>query len=175
MQIILLALLMSANIYAATPLGMKPGKWRINTMMKNAGGKAEDPMAKLGEAMKNMTPEQRKEMQAMMAKMGQDKKQAGPQVGFDSKGMTVCYTKELLENGLDNKKDREKSKCKISDHKQTAKMASMNFKCENGSSGRSEWNVVDETHIKGKTTTISDKGEKHEMAYKAEFLSSKCD
>ncbi len=169
--------LMSLSANAA--LMMKPGKWRIQSTITRDGKVQESPQAKMQAAMKSMTPEKRKEMEAMMGKMkarlGQDKAVKGPQFGFDEKGMTMCYTKEMLESGLGTKEQHEKQKCKISDHVQTPKLVSMKFTCENGSSGSSEWKVIDETHMTGTTKMVSTKGSKMETHMKAEFLSSKCD
>lgn len=175
-SLVLLNLMFSLSANAA--LQMKPGKWRIQSTVSTEGKPAVDPMAKMREAMAKMTPEQKKQMEEMMGKMGhagknQDSK--APKFGFDKDGMTMCYTKEMLETGLDVKKKQEAQKCKVSDHKRTDKSISMKFKCEDGSSGTTEWKLSDDTHMTGITKTQSAKGKKGEINFKAEFLTSKCD
>ncbi len=165
---------------AQAVLNMKPGKWRIQTTMVGSDGTKADPMAKMRDALAKMSPEKRKQMEAMMAQMKQTVQKAHPNqkmpdVQFDKDGMTMCYTKEMLNSGLDEKKKHEARKCKITDHQQTSTLVSMKFNCENGSSGTTEWKVVDDTHMSGSTKTVNSKGQKHEVDYKAQFLSAKCD
>lgn len=178
-------MIFSFALSAQAALMMKPGKWRINSTMTHDGKTAPSSggmMAKRNAAMRNMTPAKRKEMEQMMAKMrekfGQKHgmpDQAMPKVGFDKDGMTVCYTKEMLESGLNLKKEHEARKCKISDQKHTPQLVSMKFNCENGSAGSSEWRVIDETHMSGSTKIVNAKGSKSEVKYQAEYLGAKCD
>lgn len=153
---------------------MKPGKWRLETQMSAEGKPQIDPMAKMREAMKDMTPAQRKQMEEMMAKMGKTNPDM-PKVGFDKNGMTICYTKEMLEGDLGLKKQQEDQKCKVSDFTKSPTKISMKFKCEDGASGDSQWNITDPTHMNGVTKIVSSKGKKSEIKFKAEFLTAKCD
>ncbi len=142
----------------------------------------KDPMEKLKEAMKNMTPQQRKEMETMMANMSkrmnqnkppQDKN--APKVAFDKDGMNICYTAEMLNSGLGIKETQEKEKCRVYDHVVTPKLMTMKFRCKNGSSGQTEWMVIDDTHMSGWTKTTDSKGIQSQINYKAQFLNAKCD
>lgn len=162
----------------ATPLLasviMKPGKWRLETQMSTDGKPQVDPMAKMREAMKDMTPAQRKQMQDMMAKMGKTNPDM-PKVGFDPNGMTICYTKEMLDGDLGLKKQQEDQKCKVSDFQKSSTKISMKFKCEDGATGDSVWNITDATHMNGLTQLKDAKGKKSQIKFKAEFLTAKCD
>jgi hypothetical protein len=70
---------------------MKPGLWEINN--KASGGQAGDAMAEMQKQMAQMPPEQRKQMEAMMAQRGV---RMAPAAGG---GMTMqmCMTKEMVE------------------------------------------------------------------------------
>lgn len=159
---------------AMASLIMKPGKWRLETQMSAEGKEQIDPMAKMREAMKNMTPAQRKQMEDMMAKMGKSNPDM-PKVGFDKNGMTVCYTKEMLDGDLGLKKQQEDQNCKVSDFQKTTNKITMKFKCEDGASGDSVWNITDPSHLNGLTKIVTSKGKKSEIKFKAQFLSAKCD
>lgn len=162
-------------------LNMKPGKWRIATTMSQEGKAQVDPMAKMREAMGKMTPAQKKQMEEMMAKMGKNLAQGKadvnklPKVGFDKDGMTICYTKEMLEGDLGLQKQQEDQKCKVSDFNKTSSKISMKFTCEDGASGEGQWTITDPTHLNGVTKLVSAKGTKSEIKFKAEFLTAKCD
>ena len=168
---LLFTLLFSFSAQAA--LLMKPGKWRIETLIKRdgTGGQVVNPMAKMNEAMKTMPPEQRKEIEAMTAKM---RNKEMPKIGFDKGGMTVCYTKEMLESGLDIRKNQEAQKCRIFNHKISSSLVSMNFRCDNGTTGDTEWKVINETNLTGRTKTVNAQGKKSLMNYKATYLGKDC-
>jgi hypothetical protein len=170
--LVLSLIIISAPVMAS--LAIKPGKWRIETQMSTEGKAQIDPMAKMREAMKDMTPAQRKQMQDMMAKMGKTNPDM-PKVGFDPNGMTICYTKEMLDGDLGLKKQQEDQKCKVSDMQKSSTKISMKFKCEDGASGDSQWNITDSTHMNGVTKIVTSKGKKSEIKFKAEFLTAKCD
>ncbi len=175
MKHLLLALsLLIVSSSAMANLLMKPGKWRMETQMSADGKEQIDPMAKMREAMKDMPPAQRKQMEDMMAKAGKSNPDM-PKIGFDKNGMTICYTKEMLDGDLGLKKQQEDQKCKVSDFKKTSNKISMKFKCEDGASGDSQWNITDSTHMNGVTKIVSSKGKKSEIKFKAEFLTAKCD
>jgi|GEM_PF-4133979 len=174
MKHLLACSLLAFTTSALASVIMKPGKWRLETQMSTEGKAQVDPMAKMREAMKDMTPAQRKQMQDMMAKMGKSNPDM-PKVGFDPNGMTICYTKEMLEGDLGLKKQQEDQKCKVSDFQKSSTKISMKFKCEDGASGDSVWNITDATHMNGLTKINDAKGKKSEIKFKAEFLTAKCD
>jgi hypothetical protein len=81
----------------------------------------------------------------------------------------------MLENGLDLKKKQEEQKCKVSEHKVSGDSITMNFKCENGSSGKGVWKVLSDSEMKGVMNMVSEKGEKSEIRHHSKFISTKCD
>lgn len=161
MKILLLSLLLSLSAEAA--LKLKPGKWKIDSTIIS-GGKEFKPERTLSK----LTPEQRKQMEAVMKAKG------APHVSADGNAMIMCYTKEMLNSGLGLKEDQEKRNCQVSDHQTTDHRVSMTFKCTDGSHGNSVWTVVDDEHLSGTNTIIASNGKKSEMKYKAEFLTANC-
>ena len=79
---------------ALAALSIKPGLWTVQSILKRDGQEI-DAGKMMKEAMAKMSPEQRKQMEAMMAKMGGE---GGPAFRMGDNGMQVCYTKELLKN-----------------------------------------------------------------------------
>jgi hypothetical protein len=72
---------------AQTAPPIKPGLWQLQSEREVDGQKAPDPM----ERMKNLPPEARKQMEAMMKQRGVDMGQGGVQ--------KVCHTRESLDQG----------------------------------------------------------------------------
>ena len=96
-NLLLLSFIFSSTSFAA--LSIKPGLWNIEVKM-NKDGKVTDPHAKMAAAMAKMSPEQNKQMQAMMAKMSAKAGygEGGSPFGFGEHGLQVCYTNEMLKN-----------------------------------------------------------------------------
>jgi len=90
-----IALLTAATVLALTlPAAaqtMKPGLWEINN--KASGGQAGDAMAEMQKELAGMPPEERKQMEAMLAQRGVH---LAPGAGG---GMAVrmCMTKEMVD------------------------------------------------------------------------------
>jgi hypothetical protein len=73
---------------AQTALPIKPGLWQIHVDREVNGQKAPD----MSERMKNMDPETRKRVEAMM-------KQQGIDMGGSGGPNKVCYSKEMIQRG----------------------------------------------------------------------------
>ena len=87
--VVLLALCASA----AHAQNLKPGLWEIATQMQGGAGQKNDEMAKAMKELQSLPPEQRKMMEAMMAKQGVQLG-AGPGGGMTIK---ICMTKEMVD------------------------------------------------------------------------------
>lgn len=88
------ALLVSALAtasFAAGAQALKPGLWEINNKMDAAG--RGDPMAELHKQMAQMSPQQRKQMEAAMAQSGV---KMAPGAG-GGMAMQMCMTREMVE------------------------------------------------------------------------------
>ncbi len=149
-------------------LSMKPGLWTIETKMKR-DGKEYDPQAQIKAAMAKMSPAQKKQMEAMMAKMGHDTSA----IGMSEKGMQVCFTGETLKNEefLNPHQQRD---CETSFPVKTSTRVVTEFKCKGGSSGTAEWNVKDSTHYNGFVKMTDKNGVKSEINYLGTFVSADC-
>jgi len=94
MRIRILAAAAALAFAAALPAvaqTMKPGLWEIHNNMK--GGEMDNAMAELQKQMAQMSPQQRKQMEAAMAQQGV-KMAPGSSGGM---AMQVCFTKEMVE------------------------------------------------------------------------------
>lgn len=90
-----LAALIALPASAALPI--KPGLWETSSKMQTAEGELGTAMAVLQQQMANMTPEQRKSLEAMIAKNGGGI--AVPEFGKDGSVLTkVCLTPEMIAN-----------------------------------------------------------------------------
>jgi hypothetical protein len=84
------ALAAGALAVPAWAQSMKPGLWEISN--KASGGQQEQAMAQLQQQLAQMPPEQRKQMEAMMAQRGMRIAPAG-----GGMAMRVCMTREMVE------------------------------------------------------------------------------
>jgi hypothetical protein len=81
---------------ASAALPIKPGLWETSSKMQTANGEVGAALAAFQQQMANMTPEQRKSLEGLIAKNG-----GGftlPTVGADGAVVTkVCLTREMIE------------------------------------------------------------------------------
>jgi len=87
----LLPALPSLPAYAASA-AMRPGLWEITSKIKPDNPQAAAAMAEAQKQMANMAPEQRKMIEAMMAKQG-----VGLSMNGDGVKVTYCVTREMAE------------------------------------------------------------------------------
>jgi hypothetical protein len=85
------AVLALALVLPAGAQTMKPGLWEINNKM--SGGQMDQAMADMQKQLAQMPPEQRKQMEAMMAQRGM-RMATGPNGGTV---VQMCMTKEMVE------------------------------------------------------------------------------
>jgi Protein of unknown function (DUF3617) len=122
--------LLSLNVSAQS---MKPGLWEMTHTVKGGSGGAEmdKARAQAQEKMANMSPEQRKMMEEMMAKRGMQMG-AGPGGGTSIK---TCMTKEMVES---NQMPSQRGDCKATKHERSGNKLKVAFTCNN-SSGEGEY------------------------------------
>ncbi len=163
MKFLMLFLLVSLS-YAA--IDINPGLWEVE-MKISSGGKEIDPMAEVKKAMAKMSPEQKKQMEAMMKKMGK-KVELG-----DSGGFKVCYTKEMLAKDENIAKQKNK-KCKTSDLVRAENKIKMNFECEDGTKGTGIWTIIDKESYKGDMDMTSAQGKSGKVIFNGKFSKKDC-
>lgn len=148
----------SLNAHAAFKL--QPGLWEIQTKT-NINGKSGDHMAKMQEAMKKLSPEQRAQMEKMMGSKG---------MGFGDKGMKVCHNE--ITSSPENMAGDAKSKCTITDKKDLATGIKFTYKCDNGS-GTAEYHTTSATDYNGWNDIKTNKGQSR-IEFTGKFLSKDC-
>lgn len=149
-------------------LAIKPGLWSIQSVIKR-GAQEFDAAKIMKDAMAKMSPEQKKQMEAMMSKMGN----GGTTFNMNDKGMQVCFTQEMLKNEAFLNQHRDQ-RCKTSFPIKTSTHVVVEFKCESGTTGNADWQVKDSTHYIGKVSINEKSGQKTDVNYKAEFVKADC-
>lgn len=151
--------LISYNLYASE---MKPGLWEVK-MKIFSDGKEFDPMAEVKKQLEKMPPEQRKMILDGMAK----------ESGAKNNLSEVCYTKEMLKDPQKIGSEEDKD-CKYVVKSQTSRKVVSTFKCVDGISGTSVWELKDPNNMRVNIDSKDKKGKTGKMEYSAKFLRAKC-
>jgi hypothetical protein len=131
----------AAVLAFALPAGaqtMKPGLWEMNNKM--SGGQMDHAMAEMQKQLAQMSPEERKQMQAAMAQHG-----VKMMPGAAGGGMVVqmCMTRDMVER---NDVPMEKG-CTSTQQKKSGNRIQYAFSCSNPpSSGEGEVSFTPETY-----------------------------
>ena len=157
--------LIAAAVLAAASLpvsaqSMKPGLWEIHNKM--AGGEMDAAMAQMQQQMAQMSPAERKQMEAMMAKQGVRMAPSG-----GGMAVQICMTKEMVERNDPPVQDG----CKVTQNQRSGNTHKFAFACSNPpSSGEgqvtyqgpeaytSKMSVKTSTGGKTDTTTMEGRG-----------------
>ncbi len=162
--IVLLAYLMITP-NAEAFLNMKPGLWEVKTKMKTLSGD-QDPMARMKQSMAKMPPEQRKQIEEMMAKHG---------LSINGSTIKICYTKDMLKDAEAMAKNhQQRAGCTNRIINQTSTNFSMSFSCEDGSNGTGNWAIHGNESYDGVIKFTDKKGKHSEINHTAKFISSDC-
>ena len=166
-----LALLAGVAGGASAQQKMRPGLWEHSVNMKSQSGQMEAAMAEMQKSLASMPPEQRKQMEQMMAQQG---------VGMGPKGQTVkvCITKEQAD--LDNVPQQEGCTQKV--QRVDASTMKVAFSCKGGqgqppSSGEGTITMQGPTAYTGQfrfKTQNQGKPEQIDMAQSGKWLSENC-
>ena len=166
-----LALLAGMAGGASAQQKMRPGLWEHSVNMKSQSGQMEAAMAEMQKSLASMPPEQRKQMEQMMAQQG---------VGMGPKGQTVkvCITKEQAD--LDNIPQQEGCTQKV--QRVDASTMKVAFSCKGGqgqppSSGEGTITMQGPTAYTGQfrfKTQNQGKPEQIDMAQSGKWLSDNC-
>ncbi len=166
-----LALLAGMAGGASAQQKMRPGLWEHSVNMKSQSGQMEAAMAEMQKSLASMPPEQRKQMEQMMAQQG---------VGMGPKGQTVkvCITKEQAD--LDNVPQQEGCTQKV--QRVDASTMKVAFACKGGqgqppSSGEGTITMQGPTAYTGQfkfKTQNQGKPEQIDMAQSGKWLSDNC-
>ena len=153
---------------------MRPGLWEHSVSMKSQSGKMEAAMAQAQQALANMPPAQRKQMEQMMAAQGLNLS-SGPQ---GQTAVKVCITPE--QAAIDQIPQQEGCTQKV--QRVDAKTMKVSFSCK-GESGEGPTSGEGTVNFEGPTayngnfkikTTQDGKPEQIDMAQTGRWLSSDC-
>lgn len=126
----LLFLLLAAAALPAAAQSLKPGLWEVTNKMDNP--QLDQAMAQMQKQMATMPPDQRKQMEAMMAKQGV--RLAAPTAG-GGVAAQVCMSKEMAQR---NELPMQEG-CKLTRQERSGNTTRLAFTCANPpSSGEGE-------------------------------------
>jgi len=165
-----LATITLAMATGAAAQTMKPGLWEITNKMQSGSGEMEHAMANMDKQMAGMPPEQRKQMQDMLAKQGMGQGGAG--------GMSVkmCMTREMAERN--EMPSQQQGDCKTTQSPRSGNTMKFSYTCaQPPSSGEGQITYVSDTAYTMKmatTATVRGKAEKMNMDTSGKWLSADC-
>jgi hypothetical protein len=140
LPITLLAVMAAGHASAQTAAQtIKPGLWELNSKMKTGNAQTDQAMGMMFKQLANMPPDQRAQLEAMMAKQGVTMPQAGSDGGMK---MTTCVTPEMIAK--QELPMGQKGKCKWKNDKVAGGM-NVAFTCTDpASSGNGQIRFVSE-------------------------------
>ncbi|MBL8288470.1 MAG: DUF3617 domain-containing protein [Rubrivivax sp.] len=150
---------------------IRPGLWENTIAMKSGGGQMEAAMAQMREQMAAMTPEQRAQVEAMMARQGIGMGAGRPNT------VRTCITPEMASRNDFNPGD---SRCRSTGHSRNGNAVKFKFTCdsEQGSSeGEGEFTLVSDTATKGKmwvSATRQGQTQRMEMESTSRWVAADC-
>lgn len=148
---------------------MRPGLWEISTRVQGAGGgEMEAAMAMAQQQMKNLPPEQRAQLEAMM-------KGRGMQLGPQGNSVRVCISKEQAEREELPPADE---RC-TQQAQRSGKVIHYKFSCRTDPpmSGEGEYTLVSATSAQGRTmirTVVNGRAETMNVENNSTWLSADC-
>jgi hypothetical protein len=156
-----------AGASAAHAQRIAPGLWEQSTHMKSGSGQMEGAMAQMQREMAQMPPEQRKQMQDMMARQGMG-------MSGQANTMRVCISKEQAER---QELGKPEPGCTYDAVQRSGNTVKMKFNCPGKGSGDAEYTMAGDKSYRGRsvvTTTVDGKPERMEMTMSAKWLSADC-
>ncbi|HYC47764.1 MAG TPA: DUF3617 domain-containing protein [Burkholderiales bacterium] len=155
---------------AASAQSMKPGLWEVTNNMKSSNPATQNAMAQAQAQMKDMSPQQRKMVEDMMAKQGM---QMG--MGPAANSMRVCMTKEMVDR---NEMPAQQGGCRTTQQSRSGNTLKMAFQCANPpSSGEGEYTFVSPESYRMRMTvrtSVQGKPETMNMDGTGKWISSDC-
>lgn len=162
-KLIIVALSLTTFTSLAAP---RPGLWEIKTELKSQDKKAQDAHAKMKEAMKDLTPAQKAQMEKMMGKSG---------VALaDDGAMKLCFTEESVKTLENQTKNSVDSKCSTKILEKSPKRMKTSFTCEDGTTGTGTWNFISDKKYKTTIVAKNSQGETSEVIHDAKYLGKDC-
>lgn len=154
--------IMTLSAYAAP----RPGLWEIQTELKSQDKRAQEAQAKMKEAMKDLTPAQRAQMEKMMGKSGIAMSEDG--------AMKLCFTEESVKTIEKQTKNSVDSKCSTKILEKSGKKMKTSFTCEDGTTGTGTWNFISDKKYKTTIVAKNSQGETSQIVHNAKYLGKDC-
>lgn len=154
--------LLTLSSYAAP----KPGLWEVETEIKSQDKGAAEAQAKMKEAMKDLTPAQKAQMEKMMGK-------SGIAMG-DNGGMKICFTEESVKTIENQTKNSVDSKCSTKVIERNPTKMKTSFTCEDGTTGTGTWDFISDSKYKTTIIAKNSQGESSTIVHNAKFLGKDC-
>lgn len=149
---------------------LKPGLWEMNNKM-GGNPQMDQAMAEMQKQLAAMPPEQRKQMEAMMAQRGTQMAQPGKGGGM---AMKVCMSREQVERNEVPMQDD----CKITSQSRSGNTARMAFTCSKPpSSGEGTFTYLGPEAYTSKMTVktvVDGKAETMTLEGSGKWLSADC-
>ena len=168
MSFVAAAALAACGLPAAAQ-SLKPGLWEMHSKM-SGNAQMDQAMAQMQKEMASMPPEQRKQMEAMMAKQGM---QMGTAQG-GGMAMKTCMSKEQAERSEPPMQDG----CKITTMQRSGNTTKMAYSCAKPpSSGEGEFTYLGPEAYKSKMTVkamVNGKTETTTMEGSGKWLAADC-
>lgn len=166
----ILATALAVLAASAAAQSIKPGLWEMNTKM-SGNPQMEQAMAEMQKQLAAMPPEQRKQMEEMMAKQGV---KMGPGAG-GGMAAQVCITKEMAER---QEMPMNQAGCKITSQSKTGNVTKMAYACTNPpSSGEGTYTYHSAESFSSKMvtrTTVQGRAETMTMDGNGKWLKADC-
>ena len=153
---------------------ISPGLWEMTLSVKVHGGEMDAAMAKMQAELAKMPPEQRRQVETMMAQRG-----LGVGVGAGGKGMAVktCVSKERAERGEVLDADSQRN-CKRDSVTSSGSTTKFKISCSNPpSTGEGEFTLTSDKAFSGRMqmeAQVKGKPERVEMQQQGKWLSADC-
>lgn len=155
----------------ATGQTIKPGLWEMSSKMSSSSGEMEKGMAQMQKQLASMPPEQRKMMEAMMAKQG-----VGINMSPDAMAIKVCITEEMAQRNAFAAK--QPGDCQHTQTPRSGNTMKFSFVCKQPpSSGEGEVTFISpEAYTQTMTVTTERKGKSETIKSSGggKFLSADC-
>lgn len=162
---------------AAQAQMIKPGLWETTSKMKSANGEMASAMAMMQKQMANMSPEQRKAMEAMMAKHGGGFTM--PTVTDDGGIVTkVCMTKEMIDKSQLLSQQTQRGNCTQKTSPMVGGVINTTFSCTNPpAKGEARFVIKNDTAYSmsmNSTATVNGKPESMAVDASGKWLGADC-
>ena len=164
------AMMLAASFYAGAQ-SLKPGLWEIENRMQGGGAQMDQAVAQMQRELANMSPEQRKMVQDMMAKQGMGMG-AGGAGGLSRK---ICMTPEMARRS--EIPVQQDGNCKQVSSSRSGNTMKFSFTCADpASSGEGTVTFVSPEAFQTRLTVQTGQGSSDKMSLEGsgKWLSADC-